>query len=164
MSYLSRWILKIVVLSVICAITEEVMPPGGVKRVGKLACGLVIMWEMLTPVVQIQEYLKRDWNSEYELQLEQATQELKERVSWERKNIIENQYAAYIVDKAAQMGVTCTVQVECREGEEGLYFPKNVKIIGEISDVEQSQMMQLLEKELEIPAQQQEYYWKEDTP
>lgn len=164
MNNLRQWILKIVIISMLCAVAEELMPSGGVKRVGKLACGLVILWGLLMPMVQIREYLQEEWEGEYQLRLEQNTQELREQVEWQRKRIIENKYAAYIVDKAAELGVTCTVQVRCRQGEEGLYFPEHVKLTGLFSDVAQSQMTQLLEEELEIPALGQEYYWEEATP
>ena len=161
MNELRQWILKIVIISMLCAVTEELMPSGGVKRVGKLACGLVILWGMLTPMVQMREYLRSEWEAEYQLRLEQNTKELKEQVEWQRKDIIENKYAAYIVGKAAELGVKCAVQVRCRQGEEGLYFPEYVRLTGEFSDVEQSKMMQILEEELEIPAQGQEYYREE---
>ena len=164
MNDLRQWILRMVVISMLCAVAEELMPSGAVKRVGKLACGLVILWGILTPMVQIREYLNSEWGAEYQLRLEQNTQELKEQVEWQRKDIIENKYASYIVGKAAELGVTCTVQVRCRQGEEGLYFPEYVKLTGQFSDVEQSRMTQLLEEELEIPALRQEYYWKEESP
>ena len=164
MNDLRQWILKIVVISMVCAVAEELMPAGGVKRVGKLACGLVILWGMLTPMVEVREYLKSEWILEHRFRLEQNTQKLKEQVEWERKDIIEKKYAAYIVDKAAKLGVNCTVQVRCRQGEEGLYYPEYVKLAGKFSDVEQSQMTQMLEEELEIPALGQEYYWEEETP
>ena len=164
MNDLRQWILKIVVISMLCAVAEELMPSGAVKRVGKLACGFAILWGMLTPMVRIRDYLQNEWGGEYDLRLEQNMQELKEQVEWQRKDIIEKKYAAYIVDKAAELGVTCTVQVRCRQGEEGLYFPEYVKLTGPFSDVVQSQMTQYLEEELEISALGQEYYWEEETP
>ena len=48
------------------------------------------------------------WLEEYHLGLEDRTQELERQVDEQMKTIIEQEYAAYIVDKAAELGLTCT--------------------------------------------------------
>ena len=163
MNEVGQWLLSIVAASVLCAVAEELMPSGSVKQVGKLVCGLVILWVLLAPLKTLGSVLELDWFEEYNMQMAQTKQELELQVETDRKAVIEEKCAAYIVDKAAELGVACTVEVYCRVGEEGLYLPEHVKLTGVFSDVAQSQMTQLLEEEFALASGQQEYLMKEET-
>ena len=40
------WLLSVLVTCVLCAAADGLMPPGGVRQVGRLVCGLVLLWAM----------------------------------------------------------------------------------------------------------------------
>ena len=161
MSEFQLWLSRMVGISILCALAEELMPSGGVKQVGKLVCALLILWVMLSPIVELTQTLEYGFGIPVQETLEERTQQLEMQVENQRKIIIEEKYAAYIVDKAAALGVTCTAEVDCQLGEEGLYLPEWARMTGVFSDVVQSQMTQLLEKELCLPWQNQEYILEE---
>jgi stage III sporulation protein AF len=73
------------------------------------------------------------------------------------KCIIEEQTGAYIQDKAAQLGVTCTVQVTCQENGEGALYPASVTVYGELSETETDTLTRLIQGDLAIPAEDQHY-------
>lgn len=151
------WLLSIVSVSLLCALADALMPKGAVKRVGRLACGLVLAAAVLTPVVQLDVEDGQRWLEDYFSDLEYRRTELKEQVDTGMKTIIEQEYAAYIVDKAAQLGLTCTVRVECRMGEEGLYLPIWAELTGGFSQAERAELARVLEEELSIPPQGQSF-------
>lgn len=137
------------------------MPAGPVKGVGRLVCGLVLLCVILTPVVQLDLEGAQGWLEDYFLRLELREQELNEQVGTEMKVIIEEEYAAYIVDKAAELGMTCTARVTCRE-EEGLYLPEQIQVTG-LTAQEQERLSLVLREELGVSLNRQIYHSGEGT-
>ena len=111
MAGVGSWLLSITGASVLCALADGLMPAGPVRRVGRLVCGLVLLAVILAPLAQLDLEGGQRWLEEYHLGLEDRTQELERQVDEQMKTIIEQEYAAYIVDKAAEMGKDCIFAV-----------------------------------------------------
>lgn len=163
MDGIRTWLLAIIAASILCALAERVMPPGPVKRAGGLTCGLVLLWTILTPVARPDLGAGRAWLEDYLAALEQREMELSDQVDQGRKVLIEQEYAAYIVDKAAEWELNCTARVKCR-AEEGLYIPDETMVAGPFSDVEQSRLTQMILEDLGVPAERQTYYAEGELP
>ena len=80
------------------------------------------------------------------------------------KAIIEQEFAAYIVDKADQMGVVCTAQVACQAGEDGVFLPQSAQVVGNFSPQQRETLAQMLEEELGLPRDRQTIQTKEESP
>lgn len=158
------WLLSVLAASLICALADGLMPRGAVKRVGRLVCGLVLLTAVLSPVVQLDLGGAGRWTEDYFAQLELQEQELKEQVDVGMKAVIEQRCAAYIVDKAAQRGLECTVRVECRTEEEGLYVPDRGEIRGALTQEDRTELSRILEEDLGIPAERQSFMDEEGAP
>ncbi len=158
------WLLSIIAASILCALADSIMPPGSVKRVGRLVCGMVLLCVVLAPVSRLDLKGGQGWLDSYFAGLEVRKAELNEQVNEGMKVIIEQQYAAYIVDKAEEMGLSCTARVSCRAGEEGLYVPDTVQVAGIRSDVEQSRLTQMIQEKLGVPLERQVYNCEEELP
>lgn len=158
------WLLTIISASILCALADSLMPAGAVKRVGRLVCGLVLLCAVLSPLAELDLAGGQDWLEDYFAGLELRQAELGSQVNEGMKVIIEEKYAAYIVDKAAEMGLTCTVRVSCRMGEDGLYVPDRMAAAGSFSDVEQSRLTQIVQEDLGVPLERQVYYNEEGSP
>lgn len=50
MGAVRSWLLAVIAASLLCAVAGALMPPGGVKRVGRLVCGLVMLAAVLSPL------------------------------------------------------------------------------------------------------------------
>ncbi|MEA4932888.1 MAG: stage III sporulation protein AF [Lawsonibacter sp.] len=159
-----EWLLAIISASILCALADSVMPSGAVKRVGKLVCGMVLLCVVLTPVAHLDLKGGQRWLEDYLAGQEARKTELNEQVNEGMKVIIETRYAAYIVDKAEEMGLTCTARVSCRVEEDGLYVPDVVQVAGIRSDVDQSRMTQLIQENLGVPLERQVYDCEEELP
>ena len=158
------WLLGVISASLLCALADCLMPSGAVKRVGRLVCGLVLLCAVLSPVPGLDLEGGGAWLEGYFSDLDTRRGELEQQVNEGMKVIIEEKCAAYIVDKAAQLGLSCTARVECRVGEDGLFVPERTRVDGRFTDVEQSRLTQLVSEDLGVPPERQAYYSEEELP
>ena len=150
------WLVSLLSVSLLCALADALMPRGAVRQVGRLVCGLVVAATALSPLVRLDLEAGERWLEDYFTGLEKRETELREEVNEGVRPIIEAQYAAYIVDKAAQQGLTCSARVVCRAGENGLYLPVRVEVSGADSPQARAVLSDILQ-ELGVPAEGQTY-------
>ncbi|MCI8552294.1 MAG: stage III sporulation protein AF [Lawsonibacter sp.] len=154
MGAVGRWLTAVISVSLLCAMAGALMPQGAVKQVGRLVCGLVLLAAILSPLRELDVDAGRRWLDSYLDSTGQWEAALKETVNRQMKTIIEEECAAYIVDKAAQLGLRCTLRVECRETEEGLYLPLRAEVCGPLSDSDQTLLIRLIAEDLGIPEEE----------
>lgn len=158
------WLLAVLSASILCALADSLMPAGAVKRVGRLVCGLALMCAVLSPVSGLDLAEGRTWMEDYFLGLEERRSELEQQVNQGTKTVIEEKCAAYIVDKAAQMGLRCTARVSCREDGEGLYLPEQIWVTGALAPEETGRLARIIREDLGVPLEQQVYNSEEELP
>ena len=154
MGAVGRWLTAVISVSLLCAMAGALMPQGAVKQVGRLVCGLVLLAAILSPLRELDVDTGRRWLDSYLDSTGQWEAALKETVNRQMKTIIEEECAAYIVDKAAQLGLRCTLRVEGRETEEGLYLPLRAEVCGPLSDSDQTLLIRLIAEDLGIPEEE----------
>ena len=164
MGAVRSWLLSVIAVSLLCAVADALMPSGAVKRVGRLVCGLVMLGAILSPLAGLDLEESQRWLERYLVSVQTREGELEETVNSQIKVIIERELAAYIVDKAAELGLTCRAQVECSMSEDGLYLPVRTKVIGSMTADVQGKLIQLIASELGVPAQSQIYAEEEEMP
>ena len=157
------WLLGVVAVSLLCAAADALMPPGPVKRVGRLVCGLVLLGAILSPLAELDAEGSQRWLEGYLDSVRSREAELEETVDSQLKVIIEEEYAAYIVDKAAELGLSCQARVECRQSAEGLYLPARTEVTGVWTADVQGKLVKLIAEDLGIPAEEQ-FYREEGEP
>lgn len=156
--------MAVIAVSLLCAVADALMPTGAVRRVGKLVCGLVLLGAVLSPVAGLDVESGRQWLDGYLASVRNREAELTETVESQMKGIIEQEYAAYIVDKAAELGLTCTVRVECELSEDGLYLPIRTEVAGLETAGGQEKLIRVIETDLGVPAERQFYREEEEMP
>ena len=152
------WLMGIIALSILCAAADSLMPEGAVGKVGKLVCTMALLLGMLRPVGALKEMDLAQYLRDYSDMVEQTSIELERKTAETQKTVIEEQCAAYIADKAAQLGVVCRVEVECEPTPEGIWLPARVALTGRFSDVEQSRMTQFLQRQFGVEVEGQSYF------
>ena len=160
MEVVRAWLLSLIAVSLLCASAGALMPKGAVRQVGRLVCGLVMLAAILSPVARLDAAEGRRWLAGYFASVEQRRAGLEETVNNQMKHIIEGEYAAYIVDKAAELGLTCTVQVECQRSAEGLYLPVRTEVTGTLTEDIRIQLVRTIAEDLGVPERAQVYYTK----
>ncbi len=157
------WLLAVISAAVLCSAAQALMPAGAVKQVGKLVCGLVLLCAVLSPVARADLESGQRWLEDYAASLERRKAELEEQVGENRKIIIEGKYAAYIVDKAKELGFSCSARVDCRE-EEGIWLPDTVRVAGALGEQEKARLSQVISQDLGVPMERQLYENQEGQP
>ena len=106
----------------------------------------------------------RRWLEDYLASVHSREAELTQTVESQMKVIIEQEYAAYIVDKAAELGWTCTARVACERSEEGLYLPVRTEVTGPQTAGVPAQLVRSIAEDLGVPEEAQVYIDKEEMP
>lgn len=162
MELIRAWVLTVTVSALVVAAAEALMPEGAVKKVGKLTGGLILVLGILQPLMSM----------DYQALYDQAAtlpagglsrESLTEAAADPMKGIIEAELSAYIVDKGAELGLSCTAQVECAAGEEGLPTPRQVTVSGPFTQSQKERLMEYITQDLGIPRELQ-FYRNEATP
>lgn len=163
MSALRDWVLGVAAAAILAALAQTLMPEGPVKRVGKLTCGLVLLAAILRPLPQFRPEGGQRWLEDYFQGVEEIESELKQGRQEQLEQVIEEEAAAYILDKAAQLGLKCTVSVECRTDEAGNPMPAAVFVRGAAPGEAWDSLSAAIADELGIPAAEQ-YFVQEGAP
>ena len=101
-----QWLVGITCAAMIAALAEGLAPPGAVRKIGRFTGGLVLLIAVLKPVAAVDGQTLSRALAEYRLDLSAYSAQLEEENRGLMKSIIEEQTAAYIVDKAASMGLS----------------------------------------------------------
>lgn len=144
------WLLAVISVSLLCAVAEALMAPGPVRRVGRLVCGLALVGAVLSPLGGLDVESGQRWLEDWLSSVRCRETELEETVNSQMKVIIEQKCAAYIVDKAAELGWTCRARVECEPSEEGLYLPCRAEVTGLPNREARGRLAQIISEDLGV--------------
>ena len=150
MDLIRIWLTRVICAALIAAAADGLMPKGPVKKVGTLICAMVLLCVVLRPVVDWnisvpETTLGGIWeqNHVWQEQLEQDSGAM-------LKTIIERQTGAYILDKAANLGAACQVEVLCAQ-QDGIWVPQSVHITGQLDEEQKRKLTAVIQSELGIP-------------
>lgn len=159
---LREWLLSVTAAAILCALAQGLIPPGPVRRVGRLTAGLVMAAALLSPLASLKGVEPEEWLESWQPQEE--VQELEQQRDETMKTIIEEECSAYIVDKAAQLGAECRVEVLCAPEGDGAFLPWQVTVTGDLTSVQREQLTQQIQEDLGVPPERQQYGTKEESP
>lgn len=158
--FAGNWVRAIAGASMICAAAMALTPSGRTKGVLKLVCGLVLVIAMIEPLMKGGlDSLSLDI-SEYRRQADEITGSAEIKENGLSRTIIEDELGAYILDKAAELGIPMeAVAVALQWGESGCWYPYEVRLTGRPQLREKELLEGCIEAELGVPRQRQ--YWSE---
>lgn len=156
MDLLRQWLIGITCAAMIVALAEGLMPPGAIRKIGKLTGGLVLLVVIVKPVAALDVTALSRSLTEYKLDLSAYSMDLEKENRELMKTIIEEQSAAYISDKAEALGIQCQVYVQASE-EEDWPVPWTVTVIGSLDSEQRAALEAQIEASFAIPAQRQFY-------
>lgn len=148
------WLTAVVAASFLVSLAQNLIPEGTVRKIAGFAGGLILL------IVLIKPLLGADYGSlelsyqDYGAGIEQRRAELQAQSDKSLEALIGAKTEAYILDKAAALGVTCTVHVLLEPGADGTPLPAGVEMTGERSEALADYMAQ----ELGIPKERQVYH------
>ena len=146
MGQINEGLMRLILLCMAAAVAEHLMPEGAPRRIGRMACALVLLCALFSPVGEpdLDAFPSGQlWpgNGEQVRQLERQQAQA-------AKNIIEQVYAAYILDKASRLGCSCQVESIELFLQDGLLLPVRVELGGDLLPEQEQQLCRLLAEEL----------------
>ncbi len=157
MELIRSWLLGITCAAMVLALAEAITPEGGIRRIGKIAGGLLLLVMAIQPVLKLDENALRRALDDYRLDVGDHSEQLTEQNDLLYKTIIAENTAAYILDKAEGLGISCEVEVSVAYDEGGAPYPHGVRILGDWTQTQQTQLSTLVEEELGIPPERQSF-------
>ena len=163
-AFVRAWLLGMTAAALVLALAEALAPEGGAKKVCRLAGGMVLLLAAVGPVAggldggALTGALDgwRERSQRYEQELEERNERL-------YLAIIEEETAAYVMDKARELGFECAVEVTYGYDGDGVPCPWEIAARGAWTQEQRSKLERLLEEELGVPAQRQ-FYDEERQP
>ena len=153
---LQTWLIGVTVTAFLLALSETMVSQEGVKRVLRLAGGVLLIIVMVRPLLWLSmEEIGLSMEA-YEQNVETLTENFTAQQQEDLSAIIAEEITAYIWDKTQSMGLTCEVAVEMEIGEEGIPLPSTVAL----SMPYQEELSEWLESEIGIPPERQ--VWQEE--
>ena len=107
MELIRNWFIGMSCAAMVVAVAGSITPEGSLRRISRLAGGLLMMLAAISPVSRMEDRLLDRGLTEYQLTTEQYHDALAEKNDQLYKTIIEENTAAYILDKARALGISC---------------------------------------------------------
>ena len=162
MEWLREWIMGITAVSILLAAAKSLIPKGSVKQVGELACGLLLLLAIIAPLVKLDAGELSLALTELRLLGDDDAQLLEIENTRLIKEIIAEKTAAYISDKATELGMDCTVEVSYQFHSGGLAYPVAVHVKGNWNDEQQEGISRFIESNFAVSKADQTYEREQD--
>lgn len=148
------WLTAVAAAAFLVSLSQSLIPEGTVRKIAGFAGGLVLLLVMVRPLLGA-DFQQMDFHYEdYAGEISQRQTELQAQSDQTLEQLIQKKTEAYILDKAAALGVDCTVRVLMEPGEDGTPVPAGAELTGQESDA----LADYMEQELGIPKERQVYH------
>ena len=152
-----QWLLGVACTALVMAVADSLAPDGSVKKICRLAGGLALLLAAVSPLIRLDSGMLSNALEGHQALLQSYEETLKEQNNLFYQTIIEESTAAYIVDKAEEMGIFCQAEVTFSYDEDGVPCPWEVTARGDWTDEAREALERLLEDDLGVPPQRQHY-------
>ena len=156
MTAIGQWIVGLAASALIAGLALAVTPKGRVRNVLKLVTGAVMIIALVSPVLHFDLSLFSVNAEQFREQLQAVQGSVDEASNRLSRDVIEQECAAYILDKAQGLGIKVgAVSVTAKWGDEGVFYPVEAHITARLSGEEKSALSQAIEAELGIAPERQ---------
>lgn len=137
---------------ILCALADEKHTGGALV---KLLCGIFLCLTLVRPLSGLRLEELTIENRQFSREGEAAAQTGMEYARQAEMQLIKSRTEAYILDKAAQYDLRLEVEVTVSHGE--IPVPESVILRGQVSPYAKSRLMDLLETDIGIPKEKQQW-------
>lgn len=154
---LRSYFLSITGAALICAVLQAVVPAGSVKKVSGLIAGMIMIVTVLTPLTRLDAATLAQSISELQMQRNADRSGVEVQNREIIAQIIGQQCAEYIEDKADDLGASLEIEVTA-EQQADYPYPASVTLSGQYSELQKQVLARYIEENLAIPEEKQ--IWK----
>ena len=153
---LRGYLLAVVAAAMLTALVLALVPDGPVRRVCRLACGLVLILVTLSPLGTLDVTALSRALSRLSIEADAAQSGVEVRSRAIIAELIKQKTEAYILDKAAGLGLNLTADVTV--DDTGAYpYPAAVAVTGSVDAASRRALSADIEQNLAIPEEKQEW-------
>ena len=153
MEGLRQYVISVTTAAIVCGMLTAMLKKGAMQSLVKLLCGFFLAFSFLNPIGRLElKALPEDLGLDYR-EASDAAQEGERYTRNSIAEIIKEQTEAYILDKAAELGLSLEAEVFL-SGDE-IPVPESVRFTGQASEIERRRMEMILEKDLGIAKENQ---------
>lgn len=149
-----EWLTSVVAVTLLLTVAQTLIPEGSIRKIAGFTGGLALLAALLQPVLRT-DLSRLQLNFDvYSAAIEERKAELGRAGETELAEVIASRTEAYILDKAALLGLPVAVRVETAAGENGILLPAAADITGPWS----AELADYIERELGIPRERQVWH------
>lgn len=160
---IQSWLLTMIGVAFVTAIASFFASGSSMKRVLKLIGGVAMAAALLSPLLKFDFAAYAASLQLYNNSVAWDSATVEETENRLNRTIIESECSAYILDKAAQLGVSLTgAQVSVQwSTTDGIWYPYAVTLTQPVGAEKSAALTDNIEADLGIPSERQE--WREDA-
>ena len=153
METLRGWLLGLTAAALAVSLLTAMLPKGEtIRRIAGLAGGLILLLAVVQPLLRVR-WEELTWRYEtYQREMDRQTEAYQAAYANSLSGDIADRTAAYISEKAAQLGLSCHPRVEVT-WRDGVPYPGSVTL----DMAENRALSAILEEDLGIPPSEQHW-------
>ncbi len=151
MEFIHSWVSAIAAVTMMMAVVSVLTPKNSAGR-AVMFCGSIIMTVVLvSPIKKLDVAALSGYSARFEKEVERRAEQVSRQNEKLRKDIIEENTRAYILQRAESMGISCDLDIECSDDVPytAVVCVKNKDVVPAVSG--------LLEMEVGIPSARQTF-------
>lgn len=154
MDSIRAYLLSVIAAALICGIINRILDGKGANgAVSKLMTGLFMAFTLISPVLELRFDTISDFTAAYASDADAAAAAGVSVTKIALKDIIKSRTEAYILDKAAAMNVSLSVEVTLSDDE--IPSPISVRLSGSVAPYAKIRLQSILEDDLGIDKEHQ---------
>lgn len=154
MAGIREYLLRLTAGALLSAMLLVLLPNGTLRKTAAFLSGLVMLLLALTPLTQVNYDMLSETISRMEWEKEEARTGIEIQNQALIARIISGRIEAYILDKASELGITITVELEMQT-QASTPYPRAATIHGAAGPMQKQQLQAYIEKTFAIPMQRQ---------
>lgn len=161
--FLRSWVLSLTGAALLSAFALALTPQGRARSAVRLVCGVVTAIALVSPVLDFDFESYSMSLAAYRSAADQAAARLEETNDRLSRTIIEEECAAYILDKAQVLGLEMeSASVTAKWGDADCWYPYEARLRAGGDELARRYLSDLISSELGIAPERQ--YWEDMAP
>ena len=157
MESLRAWLLALAGAALLTALAAMFPTSESLRRIVKLIGGVALTCLLFSPLVAFDydSYAAALQDCRVSVSTDGAVSDSSERL---QRTVIESELRAYILDKAAQCGVSLAdAQVTLQWSTDGYWYPHEVRIVSEADENQRAKLSDCIQTQLGISVENQDW-------
>ena len=149
MDSIRQYILSVICITIACGVVQQLLAENRHSGILRIITGLMVTITVLQPLLNLDDFSLAHCVDEITSDGEWIVKEGERMAADMTGEIIRERTAAYISDRASELGASVNVEVELMK--DIVSRPSRVTITGKLSPYVKKQLSAHIQKELEIP-------------